>query len=243
MKHVILGGLLALLPVLANAQGSGDDSYDEIDAALAESMEAGTRDPDADKDDLPEIGEDQLAVFVLDRGFYLASDLGVFFTLGGGIKNGPSNLQPFVAVKVGYDFIDWFGAETTLSTSYVSGNPASKADRPGNVPGGEVSNFSLFNWGVVQAVFAIRPTDRFAIEPRVGVGISVISPSLTKPNDPQGDGVSIAFHVAPGIDFKYLTLLTDFSAGLAINTFLIFPGEDIGMLFAIGPAVNVRYTF
>ena len=74
------------------------------------------------------LGEDVLELFELDRGFYLGSDLGVFFALGG--TRGYSNVQPYLAIKLGLDIGDYFGLQLNLSTAYSSGNPVSAQDRP-----------------------------------------------------------------------------------------------------------------
>ena len=84
---------------------------DEIDDIMSEiESEDGppeSTDPGEEQVILPEIGEeDQLAVFVLDRGFYFASDLGVLINVGG--TRGNSNVQPFMSIILGYDVDEIF---------------------------------------------------------------------------------------------------------------------------------------
>jgi hypothetical protein len=191
-------------------------------------------------EDLPQIGEDQLAVFVLNRGFYANGDLGVFLTLGG--VRGYSNVQPYVALKAGFDVGNYVSVQLALASGYSSGNALSQNDAPG-AGGNETVNYGLFMIGA-EVVGAIRPTARFAIEPRVGGGVARIDPQPTDPNiDLRATDAKSVPGLAPqvggGIDFKYLTLLTDFSAGLSLGGYFVI-GPNIP---AVSIAGSVRYTF
>lgn len=241
-------------PDVGDSPVTGDEGVDDKDEALsppsaplpAPTGASGARPGEADRLGAGDIGEDILEIFVLERGFYLASELGVFFTLGG--TQGYSNLQPFMAIKAGYDLGDYFGLQASLSTAYVSGNPPTSADLPGRDPRGinnfdATGDFGLFNLGL-EAVVALRPTQRLAIEPKVGGGYSFIDPPLTDPaagapptfakHSPHGG------HVTAGVDIKYLTLLTGFSAGASVNFFGFLGGH--GFIPAIAVAATVRYT-
>jgi hypothetical protein len=190
--------------------------------------------------DLPQIGEDQLAIFVLNRGFYCNGDLGVFLTLGG--SRGYGNVEPFVAVKAGFDIGNYVSVQLALASGYSSGNPLSSMDSPANPAGAgpnAVVNYGLLMMGA-EVVGAVRPTERFAIEPRVGGGIARLSPTPTSPSDPSASIGSIVPQVGGGVDFKYLTLLTDFSAGLSLGGYLVLAPK---LVPAVSVAASVRYTF
>jgi hypothetical protein len=220
--------VLFCLPTVALAQ---EDISDE-ELLKASAPKAPAPEP---TERLPEIGEDQLQVFVLERGFYVTGDLGMSLSLGG--TRGNSNVQPFWAVRGGWDINDWLGVQGYLSGFYVSENPASEADEFG-AGGNQTMNFSANNFGV-ETVFLVRVATRLALEPHVGFGASFLNPALTDPGDVSSSLGTTQPHVTFGVDIKYLTLLTDFIAGIAINTYYL-PGPGV---FAIAPAVVVRYTF
>lgn len=206
---------------------SGEDVVSEQPVAVEK---------DEDNVILPEIGdEDQLAVFVLDRGFYFASDLGVLINLGG--TRGNSNIQPFISTVFGYDVNDIFSGEVYLAQGYVSQNPLTAADDPSQGLGGNLTaDYSLTNLGV-SGVAAWRPTARFALEGNVGGGVTRLNPLLTKAD--LGSHAAWAPHVGGGFDLKYLTLLTDFTAGLSVNGFFVISPQ----ILAVSASGVVRYTF
>ena len=213
---------------------------DEIDDIMAEIESddgpAESTGPGEEQVILPEIGdEDQLAVFVLDRGFYFASDLGVLINVGG--TRGNSNVQPFMSIILGYDVDEIFSGEMYFSQGYVSQNPLTSNDDPASGSGGNMTaDYSLTNVGVA-AVAAWRPTARFAIEGNAGGGVTRLNPLLTTAN--LGSHPAWAPHLGAGLDLKYLTLLTDFSAGLSLNGFFVIKPQII----AVSAAAVVRYTF
>lgn len=201
---------------------------DEIDDLMSEiegsEEETSTDLGDASLEILPEIGDsDQLAVFVLDRGFYFSSDVGVLINLGGVKKY--SNVQPFISTTVGYDINEYFSGQAYLSQGYVSQNPLAEEDRYGT------ADYSLTNMGA-EVVGAWRPTPRFAMEGSFGAGLTRLNPLVANYG-------AWAPHVVGGVDFKYLTLLTDFTAGIALNGYMVLNPQ----ILAISTAAVVRYTF
>ena len=235
-----LGALLVglLLPFQTMAQDLDDDdlfsdeetvSLDELKQAQAE---AEARDPNA------QIGEDQLANFELDRGWYLSSDVGVLISLGN--QAGYSNLQPFVSVRGGYDLSDMFSVQGSVSMGYISQNPVSEWDVQGNFQGKQIASYDMTMFAV-EGLASFRPTQRIAIEPKLGAGLTLLSPTPTDTANPCTDcGISpIAPHAMAGVDIKYLTLLTDFSAGVSLNSYFVM-GPNI---LAVSGAFLVRYTF
>jgi hypothetical protein len=206
------------------------EDIDAMEAELGDGAEASVpQRASADEAALPQIGaEDQLAVFELERGAYFSTDLGVFITLGG--VQGNSNVQPFLALKLGHDIGDYVSLQASFAAGYSAGTPVSEADV--RVASEATQNYELLNMGL-ELVGAIRPSPRFAIEPKVGGGFTRITPKMASVDEP------MKAHVVGGVDFKYLTLLTDFSAGITINAYYV-PGPDI---LGIGTGAVVRYTF
>jgi len=170
--------------------------------------------------------------YQMQRGFFIASDLGVFMTFGGAAK-GVSNAQPYVGLNVGYDFTSWFSWQIHAGRGF-----AADAARTANEDTRGLRDFSFTNFMTGPVVW-IRVWERLAIELKLQGGISILDPI---PLDPTVDGVSVS-GVEPilggGLALKYLTLLTDFTLGLDL-TFNYIIGINLPTL-AISP--TVRYTF
>ncbi len=179
------------------------------------------------------VASESLGVFVLDRGFYFSSDMGVFFTFGG--FSGYSNVQPFVSVKGGFDISEWMSIQLAVLGGYSSGNPASEFDvtSPNSL---QTRSYSILSVGP-ELVFALRPWPRVAVEPRVGGGVSSLYPQISK-DDLGGAYSNFLPHVSAGVDIKYLTLLTNFTAGISL-TFEYIIGPSVP---ALGAGFVVRYT-
>ncbi len=185
----------------------------------------------------PPAADDELSSFVLQRGVYVSADLGTFITLGG--VNGVSSLQPYVALHLGYDLTDNLSLQATGSAGYVAENPISDFDDPSVTPGGTaITSYDLLNL-TGELVYALRVTQRFAIEPKVGAGFSRINPLPTDPDDPSLLVPRMNLALVGGLGLTYLTLLTDISAGIAA-TFVVLPGPGI---VGLGTSFSLRYTF
>lgn len=181
--------------------------------------------------------DDKLANFTLQRGLYVGADFGTFISLGD--TAGVSNLQPYVALHLGYDLSNNLSLQATASAAYVAENPISDLDDPAVTPGGTgVTSYDLLNV-TGELVYALRLTQRFALEPKVGAGFSRINPLPTDPDNPEFLVKRMNLALVGGLGFTYLTLLTDFSAGIAA-TFLVLPGPGI---VGLGTSFSVRYTF
>jgi hypothetical protein len=181
--------------------------------------------------------DDKLANFVLQRGLYVGADFGTFVSLGD--TAGISNLQPYVALHLGYDLTNNLSLQATASAAYVAENPISDLDDPSVTPGGTgVTSYDMLNL-TGELIYALRVTQRFAIEPKVGAGFSRINPLPTDPDNPDLLLRRMNLALVGGVGFTYLTLLTDFSAGIAA-TFLVLPGPGI---VGLGTSFSVRYTF
>ena len=217
-----------IVPVTVMAENDELDSLDGPDS----SVELVDKSEDPSTEILPEIGdEDQLAVFVLDRGLYFASEVGVFINLGG--LNGNSNLQPFISTTLGIDIDEIFSGQFVVSQGYVSQNPLTEADLN---PQTGTLDYSLTSF-TLEAVAAAR-VSRFAAEVNLGAGLTRINPQLHASDFTRLAGWSP--HVVGGVDFKYLTLLTDFSAGISLNAIYVLMQPSILGLSASGV---LRYTF
>ena len=240
----LLGALLVgfLLPFQVMAQDVDDDLFmeDEEESVSLDELKQAQADAEA-KDPNAQIGEDRLANFELDRGWYLSSDVGVLISLGG--QAGYSNLQPFVSVRGGYDLSDMFSVQTSVSMGYISQNPISAYDDPSTIEsfsGKKIASYDMTMFAV-EGLASFRPTERIAIEPKLGAGLTLLSPTPTDTANPCTDcGMSaLNPHAMVGVDIKYLTLLTDFSAGVSMNGYFVI-GPNI---LAVSGAFLVRYTF
>ncbi|MBT6491850.1 MAG: adventurous gliding motility protein CglE [Deltaproteobacteria bacterium] len=244
-KLYLLGALLVgfLLPFQAMAQDVDDDLFmeDEEESVSLDELQQAQADAEA-RDPNAQIGEDRLANFELDRGFYLSSDVGVLISLGG--IQGYSNLQPFVSVRGGYDLSDMFSVQGSVSMGYISQNPISEYDVPLSA-GRQIASYDMTMFAI-EGLASFRPTERIAIEPKLGAGLTLLSPAPTDAAIAAAQGCSIdcamspvAPHAMAGVDIKYLTLLTDFSAGVSMTGYFVI-GPNI---LAVSGAFLVRYTF
>jgi len=186
----------------------------------------------------PESAPDRLANFVLHRGFFFASDVGVLVGWGG--VNSFSNAQPYLSMKAGLDLGDAWSVQGVLAHGYIADNPMSQFDQAGGSAygGQETSSFSLLAVHG-EASYALRPVERLVVAPRLGFGVVRMYPELTVPSNPMATYGPVAPHVVAGVDIEYLTLLTDFSAGASLTEFYVIgPG-----LSATALSFIVRYTF
>ena len=183
---------------------------------------------------VPDIDADSVATFVLQRGLYARCALGTFLTLGG--QYGHSAPQPYMAIAAGYDLSDIFSVQLEWAAGFVGNNPISASNAPTHGRQG-VASYGLTMAGV-QVLLALRPWTRLAIEPRLGIGLAWLSTPLLNAAGTQSLG-SQALHILAGLDINYLTLLTDFSAGLSLTSYTIPALAAVG----VSAAGVVRYTF
>lgn len=196
--------------------------------------------------------------FVFPRGFYVSSDLGVFFRLGTGYKGASglgegdrsvvrtySNAQPFIGLSFGYDLTDHFGVQASLGSGYVSGAAhvgapqGFSADAGLDVPTDYSLNF--MNIGVTGTYFFF---DRLAVEGRVFGGAVLTSPKLITIEE-----VGLATWNAGGaIGLRYATLLTDVVVGVDVAAYVVgttipssIGGDPVIPAMSISPVV--KYVF
>ena len=242
MRALLRTGWLALVLVVPQGVWAQEDDLFEDDSS-EDILGDDTENFDEEEEEyvLPDIGEDQLANFVLDRGLYTSSDVGVFLSFGG--RKGVSNIMPYWALHTGYDISDELSAQVSIAAGYVSGNAIRAIDNPLDpVAIGQgsrlVDNYDVLNIGA-DIVYALRPTQRFAIEAKLGGGFTRFNPAPSLELNPAEADSPMGAHVAFGADFKYLTLLTNFTAGASITGYFILPYAVPAV--AIGGVV--RYTF
>ena len=171
----------------------------------------------------------------VQRGFYIATDIGFFLTFAG--QRGHSNVQPYIGFNLGYDFNKWLSLQLSVANGFNSNNAPGQQDNRSTFPNA-IPSYQLTNLGL-QLVGMFMPHERVGLELKLGGGTSRISPlprSLRKePNQESGwQG-----HIAAGFGVKYITLLTDFTAGLDISFYFVLPAKIPAL--AITP--TVRYTF
>ena len=171
--------------------------------------------------------------YELQRGFYIASDLG-FFMVFGGANKAVSNLQPYVGINVGYDILRWFSWQVHAGRGFAASSPRSANQDQQN----RIRDFSVTNV-LTGPVVWILVLERLAIELKLHGGISILDPI---PLEAAIDGVAVpgvVGVVGGGAALKYLTLLTDFTLGLDF-TFNYLLSVNVPSL-QISP--TVRYTF
>ena len=240
------------MPLAAYAQdeGAGDPAGSEGAAAEGASEVADSAAAEADPAPAQK--------FPIKRGFFVETDLGIFFTFAGRNTNDPvnlpkrlySNVQPFLGVTLAYDIAHSdafsFAVGLKLGAGYSSGagrisdreiqaagnNLAALATRP--------NDFSILQAGVVAAV-AIPATDRLWITGKVDGGLGVAQPN---PNHIAEDAstplTAIGAVVGFGLGAEFFTLLNDFSVGLDLRFVLALVGDPIPGLSVTAP---IKYTF
>ena len=243
MRALLRAGWLALVLVVPQGVWAQADDLFEDDVSDEDILGDESEDLEEEEEEyvLPDIGQDQLANFVLDRGLYTSSDVGIFLSFAG--RKGVSNVMPYLAIHTGYDINDELSAQLSFAFGYVSGNAVRSIDNPLDpaaigVGSRLIDNYDVMNIGA-DVVYAFRPTQRFAIEAKVGGGMTRFNPAPSLETNPAEADTPFGAHVAFGADFKYLTLMTNFTAGASITGYFILPYG----VPAVAVGGVVRYTF
>ncbi len=171
----------------------------------------------------------------VQRGFYLATDIGFFLTFGG--ERGHSNLQPYIGFNMGYDFNKWLSLQLSAANGFNSNNAVGPNDNKENNYNG-ITSYQLTNLGL-QLVGMFMPHERVGLELKVGGGTTRISPLPRSLRSDVNQETAWQGHIAAGVGVKYITLLTDFTAGLDVSFYFVLPAKVPAL--AITP--TVRYTF
>ncbi len=233
ISWVVVGSLLVSTTAFAaddvKSKASGNTSDDDLvgnfDAPKKEEAA-----PAAKVETAPKKEGDKLAVFVLEKGWYLSTDLGVFFTFGG--SRGYSSTQPYMMLKAGYDITDYLAIQLVLGAGFSADNAANKAQ-------GGPSNYGIYILNP-ELVYSLRPLERLEIRLRAGAGMAILTPAPVDPNNPRNGTLSaVNAQLSGGVDFVYLTLLTDFSAGVSTTGYYVM-GPNVTALSA---GAFLKYTF
>lgn len=166
------------------------------------------------------------------RGFFVETDVGVFFTLGG--SNDYSNAQTFLQLGVGYDV----SKRLELGAHFALGSSADTCFGTVNAGGfcDQSENFTMSFLGLTAAWrFDLAP--RLTLSPKVVGGWTLLDPAPA--NDAEGQPITGRPHVGGGASLEYATSMDHFSVGADILVRLVV-GPNIPA-FSIFP--RVKYTF
>lgn len=249
---------LTLRSALASQSDDDDDDIDDIeeeDADLEDEGEAEVGDPTEGgiKYGGEEVGESigGATGFTYGHGFYMTSELGGNIRFGG--YGDPSdstclrceskivsNLQPWIGLAVGYDFLPWLGAQMSFGTGFIADAAPIEQDRdsPENMA------ITMVNAAVTGNFYLPYPVDRLALHGKAFVGAAILTPRPTPGGAPWG----VSFGATGGI--RYATLLTGVHVGLDLTVYGVFnPSVKTGQLggaplipgFSFAPVI--KYVF
>jgi hypothetical protein len=250
---------LLALPNQAWAQADEEGGGEEAPAAEAAAAEPQAGEVDPTRPDLAAAPDEQ--PFLIRRGFFAETDLGVFFTFGGyntneSTTNPPfpkktlSNVQPYLGVVFGYDLLHSpqysLSAGLKLSAGYSGGaGRVSDAELQANdavrTVATKSADFSVIEVGAALS-FGYHVTDRVALTFKGDGGLAAVDPNPALAASEAG-AASAAFAPTFGVGagVEYFTLLNDFSVGLDLRFAMVLvtnatiPGASI--------SVPVKYTF
>ncbi|MCP4499457.1 MAG: adventurous gliding motility protein CglE [Deltaproteobacteria bacterium] len=251
----------AAAPVFAQDDDLDDDLDDEDDLdGDDEEGEGGSAPKEgeamAGAQEGGEVAEDSLGGatgFEIRTGFYMSSELGGFFRLGGWgdskdtlqrrtIGKVYSNLQPWIGLTLGYDFLPFLGAEVTLGSGFVS----DAALLQGNTESPENYAINMVNVAVTGSYYF----GRLAITGKGFVGGTFLAPA------PAPDALPLGGQIGASVGVRYATLLTDVTIGFDMNayvvvapgggelnlgTFIVPGGAPFFPAFSFAPVI--KYTF
>ena len=203
--------------------------------------------------------------FPIRRGFFVGGDFGVFFAIGGRNTNADpaigfvparstSNLEPMVALTVGYDLLSTpgfnlaFGLRGALLLNGGSGRVTAEDAMGTNQedPRTRSNDFSIYETGLA-AQLDFYVTDRFSVSTKLDGGLAILNPdpslaSATTSGDPiagaGGSGLGGMGSLAVGVN--YATLLTGFQIGIDLRFTAVFFD---GVIPALSATVPIKYNF
>jgi|GEM_PF-1583939 len=226
-------GAVVTAPTVAYAQDDDEDldedDVDEVDEGEGEEGEGGNQPADgealAGTPDVEDKGEANslggATGFEIPTGPYMSGDLGGFFRIGGWGDTKDaferrtkaqlySNLQPWIALTVGYDFMENLGAEVTLGTGFVS-DAATHFGKPESP-----ENFAIYMLNVAATGSYYLPFyKRLAITGKAFIGGTFLAPTPAPDELPLG----VQFGLGGGV--RWATLLTDVSIGFDVNSYWV----------------------
>lgn len=244
---------VATVAAAPSAHAQEDDLFDDEEEAPKEAPpEDAPAEPAATSGAAVDDSVGGATGFVFKNGLYLTSELGGFLRFGGyGDSSGDpcyrceqkitSNLQPWIALTMGYDFLKFLGAEVTLGTGFIA--DAAPIERETQSP--ENSAITMVNVAVTGSYYI----DRFALTGKAFVGGALLTPA------PLPDAVPLGGQFGLGVGVRYATLLTNVVIGLDVATYFIVspdvvtghigpvPIGGIPLIPAISFGPVIKYTF
>jgi hypothetical protein len=166
------------------------------------------------------------------RGFYVATDVGGFLTLGG--AGGYSNLQLYLQLGAGYE-LELAGGLVLVPVGLQAGVGANARNCwVGLLSSGACSGVDTFALGFLEASTGalFRVTERLYLGPRLLLGATLLEP------EPR-PGLRLALGLGVAASLEYGTALEHFSVGVDL-TYRLVLGPNISAI-AIQP--RVQYTF
>jgi hypothetical protein len=165
------------------------------------------------------------------RGFFVETDVGVFFTLGG--AHAYSNAQTYLQLGVGYDIND----KVELGAHFGLGASAANC-YGGLTPGGGClgsENFTV-TFLDASAAYLFHLGERIYLAPKVLAGWTMLDPS---PLASQGLATTGTPNAGVGLGVEYATPMDHFSVGAEVLVrFIVGPNIPA---FSIFP--RIKYTF
>jgi hypothetical protein len=211
------------------------------------------------------LAQSQSGDYTIPRGWYLESNLGAFFRIGG-VKScefdcdtgspvdavGTSAVQPFVGFTVGKDLTESLGAQLLVGTGFVAGGA------PGTEEEWWISNstegqnllapqdYSLTFFNFQGTYLTVIESLRVGLELKAGGGLVIASNGLvalgTEAMASDLPTTSSHTNVSGGASLKYLTLLTGFVVGVDVSGGYITVKDRAGIPYvSISPAL--KYVF
>ena len=211
------------------------------------------------------LAQGQSGDYTIPRGWYLESNLGSFFRIGG-VKHcenecdsgspatsvSTSSVQPFVGFTVGKDLTPSLGAQMLIGTGFVAGGAVgtidewwiSNSDESQSLLPPQDYSMTFFN---VQGTYlTVLESLRLGLELKAGGGLVIASNGLVAVGDEiiPSDLPTTSTHVnvSGGASIKYLTLLTGFVVGVDVSGGFVMVKDRGGIPYvSISPALN--YVF
>jgi hypothetical protein len=168
------------------------------------------------------------------RGFFVETDVGAFFTLGG--AGGYSNAQTYLQLGVGYDLAE----RLSLGAHFGLGSNAANcfgAVTPGGACLGS-DNFTM-TFLDVSAAYLFSLGERVYLSPKLLAGWTMMDPTPIQDDPAAPPSAMSAPNAGVGLGVEYATFMDHFSIG-----------ADLTMRFVVGPNIptfaifpRVKYTF
>lgn len=166
------------------------------------------------------------------RGFFVETDVGVFFTLGG--NNAYSNAQTFLQLGVGYDVTEALEIGAHFAIGSSADNCFGALSTGGLCQDSE--NFTL-TFLDVSAAYRFTVLPRLTLAPKLVAGWTLLDPAPAR--DSSNNPIAGGANVGGGASLEYATSMDHFTVG-----------ADVLVRYVIGPNIpaisifpRVKYTF